>query len=191
MEYNFTKQDILACKTFSQDVNTSLYAQRGQLNDDKRKKDAFIGKLGEVAAYHLLKGKIENLTEPDFKIYEAKNKSWDFDLKGDKYNVHVKSQNVEQGKKYGTSWLFQKGNGKARHYDKEIFDQLSPNQYIAFMSVDLVDWSADLKAFVGLNLLHEKNLFDEPKLTYLQFGNKCAVYFDSLIQHKDLFHDIT
>lgn len=191
MEYTFDYKQILESKEFSEKVNTSLYAQRGQTNNEKRIKDAFIGKLGEVAAYHLLKNKISNLSYPDFKIYSAKEKSWDFDLKGDNFNIHVKSQNVEQGKRYGTSWLFQKGNGKAKHYDKEIFDKLSPNQYIAFMTVDLVGQTSELKAFTTLDLLHDQNLFDEPKLSYLQFGNKCAVYYDSLVKFKDQFYDIT
>ena len=74
---------------------SSHYSKRGQNNEQKRQKDAFVGKLGEYAVYNSLKGKIPNIVEPDVQVYAAKQKSWDFDLKGDGVNLHVKTQDIE------------------------------------------------------------------------------------------------
>jgi hypothetical protein len=185
IKYVFTKEEVDACKLFSEAVDTSHYSKRGQNNDQKRQKDALIGKLGEVATYHSLKDKIHGLTIPDFKIYSAKEKSWDFDLKGQEVNVHVKTQDVEQGEKYGVSWIFQYGNGKNQHYDKEIFDKLTPNQYVVFVSLSLKDNLAIIRAILKLEFLHERKLFGLPKLEFLQKENKKAVYLKDIERYSD------
>lgn len=191
MKFNFTKEEYDACVLFSESVDTSHYAKRAQFNESKRIKDSLIGKLGEVAAYHYLKDKIMNLSTPDFNIYEAKKKSWDFDLKGDGFNIHVKTQDNEMGEKYGTSWIFQYGNGRNSSYDKEIFDLLSPNQYVVFVSLSLNKENsiANVRAVTKLEFLHEKKLFALPKLERLQFANKKAVYLKDLEKYpEDMFH---
>jgi hypothetical protein len=191
MKFYFTKEEYDACELFSQAVDTSHYAKRSQNNESKRIKDALIGKLGEVAAYHYLKDKIDGLSTPDFNIYEAKNKSWDFDLKAEGFNIHVKTQDNDIGEKYGTSWIFQYGNGKNSHYDKEIFDVTSPNQYVVFVSLFLngKDSVANIRAVTRLEFLHQKKMFSLPKLERLQFANKKAVYLKDLEKYpEDMFH---
>lgn len=182
---NFTLEDIEKCEEFASKVNTSLYAQRNQFDADKRKKDAKIGKLGELAVYYSLKDKYPNITYPDFKIYTAKEKSWDFDLKDTSFNLHVKTQDIVQGAKYGESWIFQHGGGQSKHYDKEIFDMISPNQYVSFVCVDLLKNEGYVKAIVKLNFLHEEKLFSLPKLFKLQNANKLAVYYKDLEKYPD------
>ncbi len=185
IKYSFTKEELDACKLFSESVDTSYYSSRFQFNEQKRQKDALIGKLGEVATYHSLKDKISNLTIPDFKIYSAKEKSWDFDLKGSEGNFHVKTQDVEQGEKYGVSWIFQYGNGKNQHYDKEIFDKVTPNQYVTFVSLSLKDNFAIIRAILKLEFLHERKLFGLPKLEHLQKANKKAVYLKDIERYSE------
>lgn len=180
MKYQFTQEEYQACVDFSEGVDTSFYASRGQSNVDKRKKDSLVGKLGEVAVFNILKSKYEDLTYPDFKIYKPREKSWDFDLKAANLNLHVKTQNVEQGRLYGESWIFQHGGEKRGHYDKEIFDKTSPNQYVAFVTVDLPNKTAYIKSILHLDKLHENNLFKPPKLEYLKLANKLAVYFNDI-----------
>ena len=180
MKYSFSKEEIDKCKTFSENVDTSFYARRSQHNEEKRKKDALIGKLGEIAVYNILKNKITNLNYPDLNIYSASKKSWDFDIKGDNVNLHVKTQDIEQGEKYGVSWIFQYGNGKNSHYDKEIFDNLTPNQYVAFVSLSLQENFAIIRTIVKLDFLHENKLFGLPKLEHLQKANKKAVYLKDI-----------
>lgn len=183
--YNFTKEEIDAAQLFSESVDTSFYSTRNQFNESKKIKDSFIGKLGEFAAYHYLKDKVEDISVPDLNIYDAKSKSWDFDLKSKSANFHVKTQDLVQGEKYGTSWIFQYGNGKSRSYDKEIFDKLTDNQYIAFVSLDLEKLCAHIRACVNLNHLHDKKLFGMPKLEHLQRANKLAVYLKDLERYPE------
>lgn len=185
IKYSFSKEELDACKLFSESVDTSFYARRSQHNEDKRKKDSLVGKLGEFAVYNSLKDKIKNIQKPDLQIYAANKKSWDFDLKGDSVNLHVKTQDVEQGERYGVSWIFQYGNGKNSHYDKEIFDKLTPNQYIAFVSLSLKDNYAIIRSIVKLDFLHDKKLFGLPKLEYLQQANKKAVYLKEIERYPD------
>lgn len=185
IKYSFSQEELDICKKFSESVDTSHYSKRGQNNEQKRQKDALVGKLGEFAVFQSLKGKVPNITEPDVQVYSAKQKSWDFDIKGDGINLHVKTQDIEQGEKYGVSWIFQYGNGKNQHYDKEIFDNLTPNQYIAFVSLSLKDSLAIIRAIVKLEFLHDRKLFGLPKLEHLQKANKKAVYLKDIERYSD------
>lgn len=180
MLIKFSDQDLSICEDFAQNMDTSYYASRKQFNPEKRQKDQIIGKLGELATFYYLENKNIKVSYPDFKIYKKKEKSWDFDLKGENINLHVKSQAVEQAQKYGISFIFQYGNGSNRAYDKEIFDRASPNQYVSFVVVNLKERHADIKCIIDLNLLHEKELFKLPRLKFLQENNKKAVYFADL-----------
>ena len=183
MEIKFTQQEIDQVLDFANKIDTSYYATRSQKDNEKRKQDQIVGKLGEIAVYNALKDKYPTLSSVDFNIYEKSKKSWDFDLKGDNLNLHVKSQNQVQSRKYGESWIFQKGNGTNRNYDKEIFDQLSPNQYVSFVLVDLDKYTATVKAIVELDFLHKKDLFKLPVLEKLRIANKIAVYFKDMKEY--------
>ena len=185
IKYKFEQEEIDKCKKFSEEVDTSFYATRNQFNSEKRIKDSYIGKLGEVAVYQILKNKIKDITEPDFKIYKAKEKSWDFDLKSTDINLHVKTQDLKVGEKYGVSWIFQFGDGKSRSYDKEIFDRTSPNQYVAFVSLDLTTLEATVRAMVTLDFLHDKKIWAAPKLDKLKIANKLAVYLKDLEKYPE------
>jgi hypothetical protein len=179
MQIKVSQEEYEKCVEFSENVNTSLYAQRNQHNADKRKKDAKIGKLGELVAFHFLKDKYE-VSYPDFKIYSIKEKSWDFDIKSQDFNLHVKTQDVLQSQRYGESWLFQYGAGKVRHYDKEIFDRVTPYQYVCFTVWDDKAKYGLVKGIVSLDDLHDNKLFSLPVLPQLQKANKLAVYFKDL-----------
>lgn len=180
-----TEEEFNKCKIFSEKCDTSHYVKRNQFNEEKRKKDSLIGKIGEIATFNYLKDKVENLTYPDFEIYSAKNKSWDFDLKAKDRNFHVKSQDVVQGDRFGVSWIFQYGNGFNQSYDKEIFDRLTDNQFISFVSINLETNEALIRAIVDLTFLHKKQLFKLPKLEKLQKANKLAVYLKDLERYPE------
>jgi len=181
----FTPEDLRKCAEFSELVDTSLYVQRNQWDAEKRKADSKIGKLGELVVYYSLIDKYPNISYPDFNIYKAKQKSWDFDLKDANFNLHVKTQEALQASKFGESWIFQYGNGKNRHYDKEIFDRLSPNQYVAFVKVNIMKKEGEVRAIVSLDMLHDNKLFALPVLEKLQVANKRAVYYRDLEKYKD------
>lgn len=160
------------CFTFSNLVDTSLYVIRSQqFDNEKRKFDTLVGKLGEVASYIFLKNKTINLSKPDFSIYENKNKSWDYDLKSQEYNFHIKSQEIQQSQKFGLSWVFQK-------QDKHIFTEYKNNDYVVFVSVDIKQKIYSIKSIYQIEFLHKNNLFMPLKLPYL--CDKLAVYHEHL-----------
>ena len=92
--YNFSQKDIDICNEFSNNVDTTFYSKRNQFDANKRKLDTKIGKLGELVVYNTLIKTTSDISYPDFKIYDAKSKSWDFDLKSSSMNIHVKTQGV-------------------------------------------------------------------------------------------------
>ena len=168
--------------TFSQSIDTSFYSNRNQFNKEKRIKDQVVGKMGEFAIFSTLKPKFQDISEPDLNIYPPNKKTWDFDLKAQNphiLNMHVKSQTLESGNRYGVSWIFQ-------NTDKEIFNSSKKNQYVGFVSVNNDTSSCFIRAIVKLEHLHENKLFKMPKLQKLQESNKLAVYFDDLKKF-DLF----
>lgn len=186
MQIKFTQPEIEQVLDFANKIDTSHYAKRSQFDNEKRKQDQIVGKLGEIAVFNTLKAKYDTLSSPDFNIYEKSKKSWDFDLKANNINLHVKSQNLVQSKKYGQSWIFQKGNGVNRNYDKEIFDKISPNQYVSFVLVDLDKYEAEIKAIVTLDFLHKKDMFKPPVLEKLRIANKMAVYYNDIKEFPNL-----
>ncbi len=178
MIIKFTSQEIKHCQEFANSIDTGFYATRNQFNKEKRTKDQVIGKLAEFAVHSFFKEKEMEVTKPDLQIYNKSKKSWDFDLKGKDLNLHVKSQSVEQGKKYGISWIFENS-------DKHIFRDIGSNDYVCFVIVDLDKQVGEIKSIVKLQKLHESELFKKPKLAYLT--TKSAVYLDDLTSSfKDL-----
>lgn len=169
--YNFSQKDIDICNEFSNNVDTTFYSKRNQFDANKRKLDTKIGKLGELVVYNTLIKTTSDISYPDFKIYDAKSKSWDFDLKSSSMNIHVKTQEVLQSSKYGESWIFQ-------NEDKKIFKTYSENDFVAFVLVDILNKNGQIRKLVKLKDLHDKNLFKKPKLIHL--SSKSAVYYEDL-----------
>lgn len=168
-KFFFSQEDFRACKEFSECVNTSFYANRNQFDDVKRKADSLIGKIAEVAVYNLLKDKYPNISYPDFKIYKAKEKSWDYDLKDPTFNLHVKS--VSSVSNFPESWIFQ-------NEDKHIFKNYLDNDYVAFVYVNMFQKYGLIKKILPIKLLHDKNLFKKTVLAKL--NSKSAIYYDDI-----------
>jgi len=171
---SITKSDLSKVEEFISKISTTHYASRGQNNPDKRKLDQKVGKLGELASYHLLKDKFDSLSPPDFEIYAVRKKSWAGDLPYDGGTIHSKSQLNTQAKRYGSSWVFEKK-------DKEIFEKYSDNDWVSFTTVNLESGYVELTALVKVADLHSKNLFSDLKLDYLNQFKRC-VYQDDLIK---------
>lgn len=171
MIINFTQSDLDVCSKFANSINTDHYQTRHQFNKVKRTKDQLVGKLAEFAVYRYFGQHDIQLSEPDLQIYDKSRKSWDFDLKGQGINVHVKSQSIEQAAKYGCSFIFENS-------DRHIFKDVGSDDYVCFVSVDLAKQTGEVKAVIKLQDLHSERLFKRPKLEYLT--TKSAVYFDDL-----------
>jgi len=167
----FSSKDLDECKQFSEILDTSFYENRNQFDDNKRRIDTVIGKAGELAVYYYLKETYPDITYPDFMIYSAKQKSWDYDLKSSNINIHVKSQNYLQGSNFGVSWIFQ-------NEDKHIFKNYKDNDYVAFVTVNLLEKHGTIKKILPVKLLHEQGLFKKPVLAKLT--SKSAIYYDDI-----------
>jgi hypothetical protein len=164
--------ELSIIKEFAEKIDTGFYATRNQFNASKRTTDQITGKMGEFAVYKYLSPKI-NISKPDCNIYKRSEKSWDFDLKAENINMHVKSQSLESGERYGISWIFQ-------HNDKEVFNSTKPNQFVSFVSVDMQKAECIIRSIIKLEDLHNNKLFKLPKLKKLQEMNKLAVYFKDI-----------
>lgn len=175
-KYKIAKSDSEKVEKFISKISTSHYGSRGQNNPDKRKLDQKVGKLGELAAYEILKGKFDGLKEPDFEIYAVRKKSWAGDLPFDGGTVHSKAQLNTQAARYGSSWVFEKK-------DKEVFDTYGKNDWVAFTTVNLEKGVVELSALVKVEDLHKKELFADLKLDYLNQFKRC-VYYDDLVSKK-------
>jgi hypothetical protein len=102
--------DKKECLDFAQKVvstNTLKYAQRNQTDIDKIIEDIYVGKIAEYAVYNWLKSKGKAVQKPDTEIYQARYKSFDADLKDDKFNYHIKCMRRESAARFGLSWSFQ------------------------------------------------------------------------------------
>lgn len=171
MIIKFTSQDITKCQEFAGKIDTGFYSTRGQFNNEKRIKDQIVGKLAEIVVFSYFKDKGIETTPPDFNIYNKSKKSWDHDISNKDLNLHIKSQSIEQSKKYGTSFVFEKT-------DKKIFKDYSDKDYVCFVSIDLPNKTAEIKSILKLEDLHKHNLFKPMKLAHLT--TKAAVYFDDV-----------
>src|SRR6202521_4047894 len=103
--YKLTKKDMEQIQKFGGEIKTGFYKNRGQNNSNKRYEDQLVGKSAEICFYNIFKGKLKNLTCPDFKIYSAGRKSLAFDMTSDNMNIHIKTQSTKSAKRYSQSWI--------------------------------------------------------------------------------------
>jgi len=146
---------------------TTNYSDCGQNDFNLKAYQHYVGKLGELAVYLYLKDSYD-ITEPDFKIYEVKDKSWDSDLKIENEHLSIKAQDIQSAKKFGLSWTFQyiKGGRSDSSIKKNItvIPTLYDNTYYN-----------DLRVVVFPSIKIENVKFGEPKKKSLK-GKKLVMY---------------
>lgn len=183
MIYKIEKEDLNQCIEFAnQSVSTSVdkYSKRNQFDTAKIREDIIFGKLGEVYAHKFLIGKLPTLSLPDFKIYEAKDKSWDTDLTDNSgVRISVKTQNLLSKISFGESWVFQYNNGKTFDSDTEVFHSIDDKHFACFMAINYAARTIEPKAVISIDFLKKNSLFKEMKKTNL-IGNKVAVYYEDI-----------
>ena len=188
-DYSFLYKDIelpkkvlKACDNFGEKISTKYIAQKRNQNSNKVNKDHAIGKKGECVVYLAFKEGMENgwvLDKPDFKIYKAKDKSWDADLilrKGKSVKkIHIKTQEVTQSERFGLSWIFQFRNkdGKGGK-DSEIFRIKDKNSFVCFVSFDNKDGIGKICYICSVSYLLKNKLFKDPKKESLHGIKKCV-----------------
>lgn len=158
-------------KRFAIDVSPSTnYGDANQNSIIKIQEDHRISKLGEEAAAFVLRQFVP-VSNPDYSLYEGKQKSWKEDLLVNGIGVAVKSQHKLAASKYGLSWTFQYGPKRK----DSIFN--NPEAWIIFVEVDDTNETCICSVFPPFQL--KELIFEEPKLTYLK-GHKKVVYAESL-----------
>ena len=104
-----------------------------------------VGKMGELIACDWLRKKGYNCSDPDFTIYSGRNKSWDSDMyissSDGKFKLACKTQDEESARRYGRSWIFQKGGHGYGHTDPVIQKGESLS---VFVSLDLKQEKAEV-----------------------------------------------
>lgn len=155
-------------------------AQRGQSNPKRIKHQTAVGKMGELIARDHLCELGYNCSDPDFTIYTGKKKSWDSDMhllsSHGKFKVACKTQDEVSAKKFGRSWIFQKGGHGYGHTDPIIQKGESLS---VFVSLNLANQSAEV---MGPFRMHDmRPLFKEPRVKKLRYS-KVALYWEDM-QH--------
>jgi len=146
---------------------TTNYSDCNQNNFNLKVYQHYIGKLGELAVYLYLKDK-HNITKPDFKIYETKNKSWDSDLKISNKHLSIKTQDVKSAKRFELSWTFQYiKNGRK--------DSSIKNNTIVIPTLYDNNYYKDLRIIIFPSINIKEIKFGEPKKQSLK-GKKLVMY---------------
>ncbi len=172
---------VAECTQYAEDEFSSTYEmrkRRGQSNPEKIKHQTMVGKMGELLAWNYLNGMGYECTEPDFKVYKGSRKSWESDMfieHGDcRYKVACKSQDAESARRYGRSWIFQKGGVGRGHTDPVI---KSGDSLSVFVSIDLKDRTCEVLGPFNMHAL--RPLFKPPRIQWLAFS-KVALYWDDM-----------
>ena len=153
-------------------------AQRGQTNPKRIKHQTAVGKMGELIACDHLREMGYNCSDPDFTIYNGKKKSWDSDMhilsSHGKFKVACKAQDEVSAKRYGRSWIFQKGGHGYGHTDPIIQKGESLS---VFVSLNLAEKSAEVMG--PFRMCDMRPLFKEPRLKSLRYS-KVALYWEDM-----------
>jgi hypothetical protein len=151
-------------------IETTNYTDSNQTQKEKIKLDHFISKLGEEAAKQVLE-KYAVVTEPDYTIYQAQQKSWQHDLFVNEVGLAVKTQSRSSANKYGLSWMFQAGDKR-----KDAVLQ-NPNAWVVFVECDDTN---PYTCYVYPPYQIQTLQLGEPKLAHL-IGHKKVVYANTLL----------
>jgi uncharacterized protein YegL len=134
--------------------------------------------MGELIACDWLREKGYNCTSPDFTIYSGRKKSWESDMhilsSHGKFKVACKAQDEVSARKYGRSWIFQKGGRGYGHTDPVI---QSGESLSVFVSIDLGAQTAEVMG--PFRMCDMRPLFKEPRLKSMRYS-KVALYWEDM-----------
>lgn len=142
-KYHLTKADLVEARKFASSVFLSTkmkYAEREQKSEKLIQKQAFEGKLAEIAVHKIISNKWIDITYPDMKVYYGKDKSYDADLQCMGMNLHVKTQNTLMMKRFGKGWMVQKND--------PVVIKPQDNDYFVLTHINLKKYYVNIVAFV-------------------------------------------
>jgi len=153
---------------------TTSRRQRGQSNASRIKHQAAVGKMGELLACEYLQFYGHDCSAPDFQIYSNADKSWESDLFVGKHKIACKTQDAASARRYGQSFVFQKGGHGRGHSDPVMNDQES---LCMFVMLNLRNCTCDVRGPYTMRDLIP--LFKEPTVESLRFSKSC-LYWDDI-----------
>lgn len=151
--------------------------QRGQSNPRRIIHQTAVGKMGELMACDYLRGLGYECTDPDFQVYKARQKSWDSDMYltlTHRHKVACKAQDEESARRFGQSWIFQKGGHGFGHTDPVIQKGESLS---VFVSLNLKEKTAEVRG--PFRMCDLRPLFKPPRIERLRFS-KVALYWEDM-----------
>jgi len=179
-----------ACRAFVKKL-THNYGKRGQgvketENEKQRRlyieRQHRVGKLAEFVAYRTLKDVFVKLTPPDLRIYQSKQKSFDWDMKCKPYNFAVKG--CDHAGQWPISWMFQHRDSEGYGCDTHIFKRTpTANEYVVFVVMDMENLTGRIAALVPLEVMLDADVF-EPPISKSLINYKVVIYWDTLIAKK-------
>jgi len=168
------KRDVARCMKFAEaqyETSSGMYARRGQVDKDTIIRQIAHGKIAELLVYYHLKDSFE-VDEPDFNIYTGKKKTYDADLTDGFLRFHVKAQDHESARKYGTSWVFTPKDPLVTEPEAEDI----------LVLVLIKNDSVKIMGFLSALTAKEEALYADPKLKRLR-GHKTVLYFETIESH--------
>lgn len=182
-QYRFpiTDDEILRCIAFAQS-STNDYSKRNQDDQENIQRQLVFGKVGElVAAKFIVKGLKYPAMEPDFRIFEKGDKSWDADfpyktLGTAARNIHIKSYAPSDKPE---SWAFQYQNKNGNGGTDKLFSEFKTHRkdLIVCILVDIPNRVGTIRVVGDWNDIH--GCLSEPVSPKLQ-GLKKFLYYDLL-----------
>lgn len=151
--------------------------QRGQSNPRRIIHQTAVGKMGELMACDYLRGLGYECSDPDFQVYKARQKSWDSDMYltlTHRHKVACKAQDEESARRFGQSWIFQKGGHGFGHTDPVIQKGESLS---VFVSLNLKEKTAEVRG--PFRMCDLRPLFKPPRIERLRFS-KVALYWEDM-----------
>ena len=165
------------CHQYAKDELASTWEQknkRNQFNKDAMIHQTTCGKIAEWACTLFFTDKPCTISDPDMKIYDKYQKSFDADLTVDGLDLHVKSQSTESAKRFGTSWMFQYNGRGGGHRDPLLG---YANGLVAFCVVDFKKKQVTLEGVCEFAKIREK--LREPVKASLKNTKRC-IYLEDL-----------
>jgi hypothetical protein len=145
--------------------NLDCYKGRNQKNPSKIQKDISQGKVTEFVVWDYLVSLGLNPTKPDTTVYKKNKKSSKADIKVGRYDLHIKSQSIEQSKKYTDSWVFQP--------EDPLIVRPKKKDIIVLCIIDYEKNEILIKNVIFAT--NATDLYKDPKVKYL-IGKKVVLY---------------
>lgn len=161
-EIELSDERMKAIRLFARSLKTN-YHKRNQFDDVKIQGDSAIGKVGEWIAYEALLPDLPGISEPDMKIYTARQKSWAPDMVWRRAKIACKSCGIATVSYAGLSWITQHSDEDGYGKDEGIYgDDIDDTLFVGVEVFSSGD-RGRIAMIVPVPFLHKWNMFEPTK----------------------------